>query len=213
VPKVGRGRKYGRSAIISLLAGVAQLVEQRIRNAKVEGSTPSTGILRITQRMLRKSLLGSSLALAVLVFATAAAAQSVAPGPVYRCRAADGAVTYQDYPCKGGVAVDIKPDAADPAAIQRLRRAQARFDQSLAQRRAAEQMTMRRQLLERARVIAPAPAAGDEMQTPDASDAQGYLLYGPVAPARVERRNRRIEHRVFAPQRRVVPVVRRLRAA
>jgi hypothetical protein len=132
---------------------------------------------------------------------------------VYRCRAADGAVTYQDYPCKGGVAVDIKPDAADPAAIQRLRRAQARFDQSLAQRRAAEQMTMRRQLLERGRVIAPAPAAGDEMQTPDASDAQGYLLYGPVAPARVERRNRRIEHRVFAPQRRVVPVVRRLRAA
>jgi hypothetical protein len=26
-----------------LRAGVAQLVEQRIRNAKVEGSTPSTG--------------------------------------------------------------------------------------------------------------------------------------------------------------------------
>ena len=28
---------------ISLQAGVAQLVEQRIRNAKVEGSTPFTG--------------------------------------------------------------------------------------------------------------------------------------------------------------------------
>jgi hypothetical protein len=27
----------------ALPAGVAQLVEQRIRNAKVEGSTPSTG--------------------------------------------------------------------------------------------------------------------------------------------------------------------------
>jgi hypothetical protein len=29
-------------------AGVAQLVEQRIRNAKVEGSTPSTGTIRTT---------------------------------------------------------------------------------------------------------------------------------------------------------------------
>jgi hypothetical protein len=28
-----------------LRAGVAQLVEQRIRNAKVEGSTPSTGTI------------------------------------------------------------------------------------------------------------------------------------------------------------------------
>jgi hypothetical protein len=28
-------------------AGVAQLVEQRIRNAKVEGSTPSTGTNKI----------------------------------------------------------------------------------------------------------------------------------------------------------------------
>jgi hypothetical protein len=27
-------------------AGVAQLVEQRIRNAKVEGSTPSTGTIK-----------------------------------------------------------------------------------------------------------------------------------------------------------------------
>ena len=32
------------------LAGVAQLVEQRIRNAKVEGSTPFTGTIFPDQR-------------------------------------------------------------------------------------------------------------------------------------------------------------------
>ena len=31
-------------------AGVAQLVEQRIRNAKVEGSTPSTGTIELADR-------------------------------------------------------------------------------------------------------------------------------------------------------------------
>ena len=44
-------RRTGRdgSAIIrALRAGVAQLVEQRIRNAKVEGSTPSTGTIKST---------------------------------------------------------------------------------------------------------------------------------------------------------------------
>jgi hypothetical protein len=213
VPKASvEAGEANTSAIISLLAGVAQLVEQRIRNAKVEGSTPSTGTLPIPRRMLRKPLLAFPLALAVFAFASAAVAENDAAAPVYRCKAPGGAVTYQDYPCKGGVAVDIKPDAADPAAIQRLRQAQARFDRSLAQRRAAEEMATRREPPERRRAIAPAPDFGDDVQTPDVRDVPGYLLYGPVPPAKFERRNRRIEHRVIAPEHRVVPgVIRRLR--
>jgi hypothetical protein len=34
------------SRVLVRSAGVAQLVEQRIRNAKVEGSTPSTGTIK-----------------------------------------------------------------------------------------------------------------------------------------------------------------------
>jgi hypothetical protein len=45
---MGRGRTVARIGYNSpLRAGVAQLVEQRIRNAKVEGSTPSTGTNKI----------------------------------------------------------------------------------------------------------------------------------------------------------------------
>lgn len=164
--------------------------------------------------MLRRPLLAFPVALAVLAFASAAVAENDAAPPVYRCKAPGGAVTYQDYACKGGVAVDIKPDAADPAAIQRLRQAQARFDRSLAQRRAAEEMATRREPPERRRSIAPAPDYGDGVQAPDASDVPGYLPYGPVPPAKLERRNRRIGHRVLAPERRAVPgVIRRLRPA
>ncbi|HET8877430.1 MAG TPA: hypothetical protein VFO53_13960 [Casimicrobiaceae bacterium] len=163
--------------------------------------------------MLRKPLLAFALAQAVLAFASAAVAQNDPAAPVYRCKAPGGAVTYQDYACKGGIAVDIKPDAADPAAIQRLRQAQARFDRSLAQRRAAE-MATRREPPERRRATARAPGYDGDVQVPDASDVPGYLLYGPVPPAKLERRNRRIEHRVVAPGRRAVPgVIRRLRPA
>ena len=149
-------------------------------------------------------------AVIAFAFASVAAAQNDA-APVYRCRQANGAVTYQDYACKGGVAVDIKPEAADPAAINRLRRAQAEFDRSLAQRRAAEEMTMRRDLLEQRRIVVPGPAYDENIGVPGASDVPGYLLYGPVAPAHAVRRNRRVERRVFAPERRVIPAVRRLR--
>jgi hypothetical protein len=40
-------------------AGVAQLVEQRIRNAKVEGSTPSTGTIRTSPPLQRERFTGS----------------------------------------------------------------------------------------------------------------------------------------------------------
>jgi hypothetical protein len=156
------------------------------------------------------STLAFPIAVIAFAFASVAAAQNDT-APVYRCRQANGAVTYQDYACKGGVAVDIKPDAADPAAIDRLRRAQAEFDRSLAQRRAAEAMTMRPDLLEQPRIIVPGPAYDEDVGAPGASDVPGYLLYGPVAPANAVRRNRRVERRMLAPERRVVPAIRRLR--
>jgi hypothetical protein len=196
---------------VSTMTNERECCYQRIRNAKVEGSTPSTGTLPIRRRMLRESLLALPLAVAVLAFSSTAAAQNDA-APVYRCKAPGGAITYQDYPCKGGVAVDIKPDAADPAAIERLRRAQARFDRSLAQRRAAEETT-RRELLERRRAIVPAPDYGDDARPPDATEVPGYLLYGPVPPANLGR-PRRIVRRMVVPERRVVPAaVRRLHPA
>jgi len=161
--------------------------------------------------MLRESLLALSLAVAVLAFSSTAGAQNDA-APVYRCKAPGGAITYQDYPCKGGVAVDIKPDAADPAAIERLHREQAQFDRSLAQRRAAEETT-RRESFERRSAIGPAPDYGDDAQTPYATEMPGYLLYGPVSPPNLGR-HRRIERRMSVPERRVVPAaVRRLHPA
>ena len=209
------------SAIISLLAGVAQLVEQRIRNAKVEGSTPSTGTLRMPRRML--AIMPSALMVAVVALAFAgsaqgevagvARAQTADAGAIYRCRQANGAITYQDYPCKGGVTVEIKPDAADPAAIERLRHAQAEFDRAFAQRQAAEAMdAFRRDELARDRAAA-APGYNEAPAPPPATDLSDYLLYGPIPPTRLERRDRRPVRPIAVPERRVPAVIRRPRAS
>jgi hypothetical protein len=88
--------------------------------------------------------------------------------PVYKCRQANGAIAYQDYPCKGGSVVDIKPDAADPAAIARLERAQSEFNRSAAARAELalrqEELGLRRRELEASRAPydagAPAPYSG-----------------------------------------------------
>lgn len=70
---------------------------------------------------------------------TAAAAQNAAT-TVYRCTQADGAVLYADYPCTGSVVVDIKHDAIDPAAGERLERARSEFDRAAARRKADEEI-------------------------------------------------------------------------
>jgi hypothetical protein len=79
-----------------------------------------------------------------------AAAQNV-QSTVYKCTQANGLASYQDFPCKGGVVVDIKPDVADPAAIKRLERAQEAFNRGAALRQAQEIEALRREQLTRQR--------------------------------------------------------------
>ncbi len=149
--------------------------------------------------MSRRTLLLSLAAVAVAV-AAPARAQTNAPASVYRCKQASGAIAYQDYPCKGGVAVDIKPEHADPKAIQRLRRAQADFDRAYAERRAAEAATPRRQLIERP---APPPPVDSGVEAPDTDQAPVYLLYAPMPRANAVHRNRHAMRQSVVPRHRV----------
>ena len=153
----------------------------------------------------------SALTVAVVALAVAgtASAQGTDAPSVYRCKQANGTVTYQDYACKGGVSVEIKPDAADPAAIARLRRAQAEFDRTFAQRQAAEAAAIRRDQLMRER----APLAAPGIEPPDAGEFPEYLLYGPIPPTRFDRRDRRPVRPIVVPERRVPAVIRRPRAS
>ena len=88
---------------------------------------------------------------------------------VYRCAQPDGTPLYSDYPCQGGAVVDIHPGAADPAARERLSRAQAELDRAAVERRAREQFeAAQREQQERALTfeqtasIARAPSALDD---------------------------------------------------
>jgi hypothetical protein len=152
---------------------------------------------------IRQRALGVCVAVIALAIATAASAQPDAAAPVFRCKEANGGITYQDYPCKGGVTVDIKPDTANPEAIQRLRRAEAEFDRAHAQRRATETLAQRRALIER-RTIEGGPGGA-----PEADEAPEYLLYGPLPRTSFERRDRRVKRRAVVPERRIPVVVRR----
>ena len=150
----------------------------------------------------------SAFAVAVVALAVAgtASAQGTDASTVYRCKQASGTVTYQDYPCEGGVTVEIKPDAADPAAIARLQRAQAEFDRAYAQRRAAEAATIR---------PAPIVVPNAGVEPPYASEVPEYLLYGPIPPTRFERRERRERRdvRPIAVPERNPAIIRRPRAS
>ena len=154
--------------------------------------------------MSRRTLLLSLAAMALAV-GTSASAQSNAPASVYRCKQPNGAIAYHDYPCKGGVAVDIKPEHADPKAIQRLRRAQADFDRAYAERRAAEAAAPRRRLIEQP---APPPAENG-VEAPDTDQAPVYLIYAPMPRANAVHRNRHAMRQTVVPPHRVPGVIRR----
>ena len=177
-----------------------------IRNAKVGGSTLVRTVF--TSRRAPSMIAWVFTATGVVLAGTASAQGADAPA-VYRCRQANGTVTYQDYACKGGVAVEIKPDAADPAAIARLRRAQVEFDRSYAQRRAAEAAASRREQLARGRAPVVVPGVVEDGEPPAAGDAPEYLLYGPIPPTRLERRDRRPVRPIVVPERRLPAVIRR----
>ena len=108
-------------------------------------------------------------ACAVVVVATGVAcvAANAADMPVYKCKQANGAVAYQDYPCKGGTVVDIKPETPDPAAIARFERAQSEFNRNSAARAELalrqEELALRRREIEASRVpydAGPPPSSG-----------------------------------------------------
>lgn len=115
-----------------------------------------------------RDLLYGSCAAIVLATGVPSAAANAADMPVYKCKQANGAVAYQDYPCKGGSVVDIKPDTPDPAAIARLERAQSEFNRSAAARAELalrqEELDLRRREIEASRAPyaagAPAPSSG-----------------------------------------------------
>jgi hypothetical protein len=144
-------------------------------------------------------------AVIALAVVSTANAQSNASASVYRCKQANGAIAYQDYPCKGGVAVDIKPEHVDPTAIQRLRSAQAAFDQAYAERRAAEAAVQRRELIERP---AAPPATDYGGAAPNAVPPPEYLLYGPLPRTNVDR-GRPAMRPIVVPKRRIPATIRR----
>lgn len=161
----------------------------------------------MTPRISRRTL-ASGVGIVVLAITSSAIAQGSTAGSVYRCKQANGSIAYQDYPCKGGVAVEIKPDAADPAAIQRLRRGQADFDRALAQRRAAEERAaILGEQLQGRRALESSQGTGYEDEGP--SDVPEYLLYGPIPRTSLDRRHRRSVRRFVVPEHRIPAVIRR----
>ena len=146
----------------------------------------------MSRHLPRQTLACAAAALALAV-ASSGNAEGAASGSVYRCKQANGAIAYQDFPCKGGVAVDIKPDAADPHAIERLRREQAEFERSYAQRRAAEAAQQRRDAVRPLPEPLP-PEVENGYEQPQETPV--YLFYGPVARMRFDHPVRRAMHRL-----------------
>ena len=130
----------------------------------------------MARKRIARRVVASAVAVIALTIASAAAAESGAVPSVYRCKLANGSIAYQDFPCKGGVAVEIKPDAADPAAIERLQRQQADFDRAYAQRQAEEAAQRERQYVAPPRAPLP-PQAENDYET---YDQPTYFFYGGV---------------------------------
>ena len=129
-----------------------------------------------------------------MVAVTAGAADGV-PTTVYKCAQPNAAVLYADYPCTGSTDVDIKRDVVDPAAVGRLQRAQAQYEQTAARRRANEDMAALRREESNARLRALQAAAADAEPTM-ATPATTYVpAFGFLAPkvhhATKERRGHR----------------------
>ena len=124
-----------------------------------------------------RRIAASAVAVIALAIASAATAESAAAPSVYRCKQANGSIAYQDFPCKGGTAVDIKADAPDPIAIERLQRQQAEFDRAYAQRQAEE--AAQRQRVEPPRASLPPLSENDY----EPYDQPTYFFYGGSVPS------------------------------
>jgi len=100
---------------------------------------------------------------------------------VYRCAQPDGTPLYSDYPCQGGAVVDIHPGAADPAARERLSRAQAELDRAAVERRAREQFeaAQREQLRRDSETMQRQDQS--QVRIPDSYYGNAYDFYAPAA--------------------------------
>jgi hypothetical protein len=129
-------------------------------------------IIRVAAR------LGLALRTAVALGLVACGSAVAADAPIYKCVQASGAVLYADYPCNRGAILDIHPGVADPAANERLQRAQAELDKGAARRRAEEELATQRAAMERLRYDAgaPPPVPAPDVSYPDA--AYGLVLGG-----------------------------------
>jgi hypothetical protein len=136
------------------------------------------------------------IAFAALIVASAAGAA------VYKCTQASGTVAYQDFPCKGGTVVDVRAGSDDPAAVDRLERANAEFNQAAAVRSANEAMAAQRReaLYQQRRAADAAQAMAEAAANPPAI----YVPYGVPGPVRKHRQS--VHHR--AEEHRAVPAPR-----
>ena len=80
------------------------------------------------------------------VYAASAHAEA-SPSTIYRCPQAGGGMGYQDFPCNGGVVVDVRPGVPNQDEIARLTRAQEAFERRAAARRADETALRREELM------------------------------------------------------------------
>lgn len=128
------------------------------------------------------------IAVAALLFASAAGAQ------VYKCKQASGGTAYQDSPCKGGTVVDVRAGHEDPAAIDRLERANAAFNQAAAVRNANEAIAAQRReaLYQQQRA---AEAMAEAAANPPVIYAPVYGVPGPLRKHRSNVRQRTAEQR------------------
>jgi hypothetical protein len=128
---------------------------------------------------------------AALIFASAAGAQ------VYKCKQASGAVAYQDFPCKGGTVVDVRAGSDDPAAVDRLDRANAEFNRAAAVRSANEAIAAqgRAAAYQRQQAAEAAQAMADAAAYPPAFYGPVYGVPGPVRKRRLDGHHRVEEHR------------------
>jgi len=131
------------------------------------------------------------IAFAALIVASAAGAE------VYKCKQASGAVAYQDFPCKGGTVVDVRAGSDDPAAVDRLERANAEFNRAAAARSANEAIaTQRREALyQQQRAAEAAQAMAEAAANPPAFYGPVYGVPGPVRKHRPDVHHRAEEHR------------------
>ena len=123
-----------------------------------------------------------AITLAAAAFLIASAAARAADTTVLRCVDPGGRVLYTDVPCRNAAVVELYPGAADPAAAQRLRQAQAMLDAGMDKRRAEDARDA-----ERREAFAQARDAALAAQPPEVVPVVDYWpVYGgyvvPIGP-------------------------------